>query len=92
MIEFTFADYWRYRAKFPSDMILSDQKEEYERPKTHQYHDKVFKEILNNKKEFINFIKRYTEYNTVKLEEDKLERYNPKFITSNFEIKEMDII
>ena len=47
MVEFTLADYWRYQAKFPINITLSDQKEEYEISKTHQYHDKVFKERTN---------------------------------------------
>lgn len=92
MMEFTMVDYWRYQAKFPRNIILSDQEEKYGNQKTHQYHDKVFKKILDNKKEFIHLIKRYTEYKTVKLEEDKLEKCSPKLITSGFKTKELDII
>ncbi len=92
MIEFTMVDYWRYQYLYPVKYTLNDTKEEYKVEKTHQYHDKVFKEILDNKKEFVNFIKRYTKYKTVNLKESNIERYNRKFITSNFLTKESDII
>lgn len=92
MIEFTMMDYWRYQYLYPVKYTLNDTKEEYKIEKTHQYHDKVFKEILDNKKEFVNFIKRYTKYKTVDLKENNIERYNRKFITSNFSAKESDII
>lgn len=92
MMEFTMVDYWRYQAKFPSNIILSDQEENYGSYPIHQYHDKVFKKILDNKKEFIHLIKKYTQYTTVKLEEDKLEKYSPKLITSGFKAKELDVV
>lgn len=92
MVEFTMVDYWRYQYLFPIKYTLHDTKEEYETRKTHQYHDKVFKEILDNKKEFVNFIKRYTEYKTANLKETNIEKYNRKFITANFLVKESDII
>lgn len=92
MVEFTMVDYWRYQYLFPVKYILNDAKESYEIKKTHQYHDKIFKEILDNKKEFVNFIKRYTQYKTVKLKESNIEKYNRKFITANFTAKESDII
>ncbi len=92
MIEFTMVDYWRYQYLYPVKYTLNDTKEEYKVEKTHQYHDKVFKEILDNKKEFVNFIKTYTKYKTVNLKESNIERYNRKFITSNFLTKECDII
>lgn len=92
MIEFTMVDYWRYQYLFPVKYTLNDRKEEYQTEKTHQYHDKVFKDILDNKKEFVNFIKRYTEYKTVDLKETNIEKYNRKFVTANFLVKESDII
>lgn len=92
MIEFTMVDYWRYQYLFPVKCTLNDRKEEYQTEKTHQYHDKVFKDILDNKKEFVNFIKRYTEYKTVDLKETNIEKYNRKFVTANFLVKESDII
>lgn len=92
MIEFTIVDYWRYQSKFLRSHLLNDLKENYRLEITHQYHDKIFKELLDNKEEFINFIKRFTQYKTVELEQDKIEKYNRKFITSSFTTKESDII
>ncbi len=89
MIPFTLIDYWRQQAIFPKKQAISDQEENYEIKKVHQYHDKIFKEILDDKIEFINFMKRYTPYS---LEENEVEKYNRKFITSHFTAKEADII
>ena len=97
MVKYTIVDYWIYQTKVLKKHSLSDVKTEYQltkktknqKKKTHQYHDKIFKKILDNKKEFINFIKKYTEYeqegNLIK--ESDIEKYNRKFITNNFYIK-----
>ena len=89
MIHFTIVDYWRYQAIFPKKPTISDVQEEYKIKKVHQYHDKIFKEILDDKIEFINFMKKYTPY---QLKESEAEKYNRKFITSHFTVKEADII
>ena len=89
MIHFTIVDYWRYQAIFPKKQTISDVQEEYKIKKVHQYHDKIFKEILDDKIEFINFMKKYTPY---QLKESEVEKYNRKFITSHFTVKEADII
>lgn len=89
MIHFTIVDYWRYQAIFPKRQTISDRQEEYKIKKVHQYHDKIFKEILDDKKEFIDFMKKYTPYS---LKENEVEKYNRKFVTSHFTTKEADII
>lgn len=89
MIHFTIVDYWRYQAIFSNKQTISDRQEEYKIKKVHQYHDKIFKEILDDKKEFINFMKKYTPYS---LKENEVEKYNRKFVTSHFTTKEADII
>ncbi len=61
--------------------------------KTHQYKDKIFKEILSNKKEVINFMKKYFKDEIFeKLTEKDIEKYNKEFITSKFERQEADIV
>ena len=61
--------------------------------KTHQYKDKIFKEILSNKKEVINFMKKYFKDEIFeKLTENDIEKYNKEFITSKFERQEADIV
>lgn len=52
-------------------------------------HDKIFKEILQNKEEISRFISKFTEYN-VKAEELKV--YTPNYITEKFEYKNADIV
>ena len=92
MVVFTLTDYFIHLNYFPIKSILNDISENYKLEKTHQYHDKIFNEILDNKTEFINFIHTYLPNNEIKLNECDLEKYNRKFITSNFKIKEADII
>ncbi len=89
MIHFTIVDYWRYQALFSKTQKISDIQEKYQIRKIHQYHDKIFKEILDDKIEFINFMKRYTPYS---FKENEAEKYNRKFVTSHFTAKEADII
>lgn len=92
MIEITIVDYWRYQARYPSNFTLNDENQEYKLNKVHHYHDKIFKEILDNKSEFINFMKQYTTYHLMDMKEENIEKYNRKFVTSSFKIKEADII
>ena len=98
MIVFTMVDYWRYQSKIPIRSTVHDTEEKYklekERKNTHQYHDKIFKEILDNKKEFIMFIKKYIrcEQKENLIKESDIEKYNREFITSDFTVKESDII
>lgn len=66
-------------------------KEEYQQDiKTgDKKHDKIFKDVLQNKDEVAQFIKRLGEYE-VKTEE--LEIYNSNYITEKFEYKNADIV
>ncbi len=96
MYLFTFEEYLRC-SKIMQRYELNEESAEYildaEEEKTHQYKDKIFKEILSNKKEFLKFIKKYfgNEINK-ELSEDDIERYNKEFITSKFERQEADIV
>ncbi len=96
MYLFTFEEYLRC-AKIMQMYQLNEESAEYildaEEEKTHQYKDKIFKEILSNKKEFLKFIKKYfgNEINK-ELSENDIERYNKEFITSKFERQEADIV
>ena len=92
---FTIKDYWKYSKMFPKNNTLEEEKKEYEETeenkKTHQYHDKIFKEVLDNKGEFVKFIKRYVG-KEIKIKEEEIEKYNRKFIKGNFKVRESDII
>lgn len=96
MVVFTYKDYLRYAnlEKFcireETEKYILDKKQE---EKTHQYSDKIFKEILSNKKEFITFLQKYINQIEFKnLTEDNLEKCDKEFITSRFKKKESDII
>ena len=95
MVIFTIEDFLTYEKLFPENCTLGEEKVEYktkeENKETHQYHDKIFKELLDDKKEFINFIKRYVG-DEIELKEEDIEKYNRKFINSNFKVRESDII
>jgi len=52
-------------------------------------HDKIFKDILQNREEIAQFINQFVNYD-VKAEE--LEIYNPNYITNKFEYKNADIV
>lgn len=57
--------------------------------KLHNEHDKIFRKILDNKQEAVNFINK-----TLKLEikEEDLEKYNSSFITNDLINQESDVI
>ena len=63
MVSFTIENYMKYAPKFLEKWILMEDKEEYNisQKATHQYQDKIFKEILDNRKELLYFIKYYLE-------------------------------
>ena len=52
-------------------------------------HDKIFKEILQNKREMADFLKQFIEY---EIKAEELENYNPNYITKNFKYQQSDIV
>ncbi len=86
MVTFTKGDYEKYNTLYP----LKREKELDKDIETHQYHDKIFKELLDDKTEFVNFMKNFFGYN---IKEKDIEKYNRKFITElGFKVRESDII
>ena len=77
---------------------LSDIREEYcyinENKKVSKPHDKIFKEILENKEEAVKFINEHLNLENTKNELNKndIEIYNKEFIGENFSKTESDII
>ena len=95
MYLFTYKDYLKYSRE--KEWRLEEESAKYtydvEQEKIHQYKDKIFKEILSNKKEFIRFIQKYLKSNKFEsLTESDVEKYNKEFITSKFEKRESDNI
>lgn len=93
MVVFTMVDYWKYSRGFPIKYTLNDTKEKYEIGEIHQYRDKIFRMILDDKKEFLEFLKKYEPgLGFENLKEEDIEKYNRKFVTTEMKIRESDVI
>ena len=64
-------------------------REETEKYYINQKHDKMFKEILSDKKETVEFINSFLHLNLI---EDDIEKYEKEFRTSEFNNIEADIV
>lgn len=100
MIFISARDYFKYAFMCKGVIELREPSEEYNletvkfATKTHQYHDKLFKQILSNKKEFIHLINTYTDYTKYapKLKTTEIELYDKEFVTKRFKKTESDLI
>lgn len=102
---FTYADYLNYcdDAKYPeieeeficvaedsAEYVFSDEEKVENKRKTgDKKHDKIFRDILQNKKEMANFLNYFIGH---KISPEELENYNPNYITKNFKYKQIDIL
>lgn len=97
---FTYQDYMYYKSIFQKNKyekipMLCDVKENYHYKKEiNNPHDKIFKDVLEDKKEVVTFLNRMLklEQTQYALQEKDLEKYNREFITDNFQIIESDVI
>ena len=97
---FTYQDYLYYKAIFQKNKydkipMLCDVKENYHYKKeVKNPHDKIFKDVLDDKKEVVTFLNRMLklEQTQYALQEKDLEKYNREFITDNFQSIESDVI
>lgn len=94
MEKFTYADYLKYKEKETLKLNLCEQETIYKIESTHQYKDKSYKIILENKEEASKFINKTLKINNTRYEikKEELEKYNRSFITVDFRTKESDII
>ena len=99
MEPFKYEDYLYYKKIYYQKNNLyklndTDEKYNYENKEINQPHDKLFKEVLDNKKEAANLINQALNLKNIKykLTKDDIEKYNRKFITNNFSNTESDII
>lgn len=95
MIIYTLKDYLKLSRYFfkEENQRISDNNEKYELIVNNEYHknDKLFREILNNKKEIIKLLNKYLKPEK-ELTEEMIEKYDTKFITSRYEERQADII
>lgn len=101
MKKFTYKEYIYYKellkninTKNNFQLMEDEEKYIYEEKQPHQPHDKIFKEILDDKEEAINFINENLKLSDTKykLKMNDIEKYNRKFITQNFSNMESDVI
>ena len=87
MQKYTYIDYLRYQE---GSLGVREEETKYviEKPKK-QKHDKIFKEILDNKREGAKIINKKSDY---KISESELEKYNRKFVLPELENRESDVI
>lgn len=89
---FTYKEHLLYE-KFINERVHELQEESFTykkiNHKLHNEHDKIFRKILDNKQEAVNFINK-----TLKLEikQENLEKYNSSFITNDLINQESDVI
>ena len=95
MFSYTIEDYLRLERIFfrGKKFKVSDIDAEYhyEVRKKHQKHDKIVRDILNNKEEVVKIINRYVKPED-KLRKEEIEKYETSYITKNFQNKEADIV
>ena len=99
--KFTYEDYLRYQEIFhPEDKLedelilkgiikVEEDTVEYTYTNVNNEHDKVFRTILDNKKEAISFINKVL---NLKLTEKDIEKYKENYVTENLINKETDIV
>lgn len=59
--------------------------------KTYQPHDKMFRQLLSDKTQVVGLLDQCFHFGKA-VTEDKIERYNGKFVNSQFKIRETDIL
>ena len=87
MQKYTYIDYLRYQER---SLGVREEETQYviEKPKKQKY-DKIFKEILDNKREGAKIISKKSDY---KISESEFEKYNRKFVLPELENRESDVI
>ena len=100
MKKFTYMDYLKYQEyigniAYFKDVLKEDgETYQYNKKEVYHKHDKIFREILEDKKEVASFINKVLklENKRTALKDKDIEKYNRKFITHNFKYAETDII
>ncbi len=95
MKEFNYKDYLQYQ-KWVKQKVVSGIAEDsiyyqLEKPKVNQPHDKLFKIVLNEKREAVALINRVLNL-PKRLENEDIERYSTEHINNMFEKTESDIV
>lgn len=94
MEKFTYQDYLKYTKEKNDYFRVAEDSTVYNLQKIHQYKDKGYKMILDDKTEAVQFINKVlkienTEY---EIQKEEIEKYSSSFITQNFKSKESDLV
>lgn len=90
MKEFNYQDYLQYQ-KLKAQEKVFELREPEEKYRVHQPHDKIFKTVLNEKREMVELINRVLELKP-KLKEEEIEIFNNEHISYMFEGSISDIV
>lgn len=78
-----------YLKKVHNDYEVREENESYTIKSPNNMHDKLFRDLLGDKKELASFLKLYL---NIDLNQEELEKYNSSFITKNYENREADVV
>ena len=94
MFKYVMEDYFKLENFFNKGVLQVNEEEEkyyYETNEKHQKHDKIVREILNDKEEVCKIINKYGEIKD-KITKEEIEKYETSYITRHFQNKETDIV
>ena len=93
MVVFSYIEYLKYSRIIKEEYSLNEEVAEYkyDNKKINHIHDKTFRKILDDKKEFTIFINKIFNLEE-KLEEKDIEKYNRKFVSVDYTNQESDVI
>lgn len=78
-----------YYKRTNKDFVICEESEDYKIKNPHNMHDKLFRDLLGDKKELSILLK---EYLNIDVSSKDLKKYNSSFITNKYESKEADIV
>ena len=87
MVTFTYEDYCKYKHILYSGVCEEEAPYSYSSVK--DVHDKMYRDILSNKREFSIFLKEFLH---IEIQENKLINYNNTFITESYKNRYSDIV
>lgn len=68
-----------------------DEREKKENTQIRKIHDELFRDILNNKEEFMWFLNSFIKLD-INITKDELEKYNRRFVTEEYKSKFSDVV
>ena len=99
MKKFTYIEYLKYQEYISNidyfEQVLKEEEQSYQYSKEVYYrHDKIVREILEDKKEVVSFINKALKLENKReaLRENDIEKYVGKFITHTFQYAETDVV